>query len=203
MVFMEAKWLSKKPKSPKPMTTGSTTKIISPTSPMITLSWTIPKTTHSLILTTTQVIMVMVMAMLKSIRMPYGEIALIKQRFIISTTTLGDILISIGASIIPFMTPFGAIAPSLIEDSFDRIGGWVFMILFSTLDTAIMATPILVPHTAMVIEDIMVTDMIVPMHVPLFLEVLAAMVIPTTPGGKDILKISEEPTALVVTVTVE
>ena len=100
------------------------------------------------------------------------------------------------------MTLFGDIAPSLTEDSSDRIGGWVFTILFSTLDTAIMATPILVPHTAMVIEDIMATDMIVAMHVPLILEVLAAMLMPTTPGWEDILKISAEPTALGVTVTV-
>ena len=77
------------------------------------------------------------------------------------------------------------------------------MILFSTLDMAIMATPILVPHTAMVLEDIIGTGMIVAMHVPLFLEALAAMLIPTTPGGGDILKISAEPTALVVTVTVD
>ena len=47
------------------------------------------------------------------------------------------------------------------------------------------------------------TDMIMAMHVPLFLEALAAMLIPTTQGGEDILKISAEPTALVVTVIVE
>lgn len=100
------------------------------------------------------------------------------------------------------MTLFGDIAPSLTEGSTGRIGGWVFTILFSTLDTAIMATPILVPHTAMVIEDIMATDMIVAMHVPLILEVLAAILMPTTPGGEDFLKISAEPAALGVTVTV-
>jgi hypothetical protein len=54
----------------------------------------------------------------------------------------------------------------------------------------------------MVIEDIMATDMIVAMHVPLILEVLAAMLMPTTPGGEDFLKISAEPAALGVTVTV-
>jgi hypothetical protein len=37
--------------------------------------------------------------------------------------------------------------------------------------------------------------MIVTMHVPLILEVLDAMLMPTTPGGEDILKISAEPTA--------
>ena len=93
------------------------------------------------------------------------------------------------------MTHFGAIAPSSIKDSTDRIGGWVFTILFSTLDTAIMASPILVPHTAMVTEDITAIDMIVAMHATLILEVLAAMLMPTTPGGEDILKISAEPTA--------
>ena len=93
------------------------------------------------------------------------------------------------------MTPFGDIAPSLIEDSTVQIGGWVFTILFSTLDTAIMASPILVPHTAMVTEDITAIDMIVAMHATLILEVLAAMLMPTTPGGEDILKISAEPTA--------
>jgi hypothetical protein len=52
----------------------------------------------------------------------------------------------------------------------------------------------------MVTEDIMATDMIVAMHVPFILEVLAAMLMPTTPGGEYILKISAEPTALRVTV---
>ena len=66
-----------------------------------------------------------------------------------------------------------------------------------------MSTPILVPHTAMVTEDIMGTDMIVAMHVILILEVLADMLMPITPGGEDILKISAEPPALGVTVTVE
>lgn len=58
-----------------------------------------------------------------------------------------------------------------------------------------MASPILVPHTAMVTEDITAIDMIVAMHATLILEVLAAMLMPTTPGGEDILKISAEPTA--------
>ena len=102
------------------MTTGSTTKIISPTSPMITPPWTIPKTTLSLILTTTAVIMVMVM--FKSIPRPHGEIAPVKQRFITSTTTLGDILISIGASIILFTTPFGVTALSSTAVFIDPIG---------------------------------------------------------------------------------
>lgn len=100
------------------MTTGSTTKIISPTSPMITPPWTIPKTMPSLILTTTAVIMVM----FKSITRPHGEIAPVKQRFITSTTTLGDILISIGASIIPFTTPFGGTALSSTAVFIDPIG---------------------------------------------------------------------------------
>lgn len=100
------------------------------------------------------------------------------------------------------MIPFGGIAPYLIEDSTDRIRGWVFTILFSTLDTAIMASPILVPHTAMVTWDITAIDMIVAMHATLILEVLAAMLMSTTPGGEDILKISAEPTAQAGKVTV-
>jgi hypothetical protein len=54
----------------------------------------------------------------------------------------------------------------------------------------------------MVTEDITAIDMIVAMHATLILEVLAAMLMPTTPGGEDFLKISAEPAALGVTVTV-
>lgn len=62
------------------------------------------------------------MAMFKSIPRPHGEIAPVKQRFITSTTTLGDILISIGASIIPFTTPFGGTALSSTAVFIDPIG---------------------------------------------------------------------------------
>ena len=120
MAFMETKGGIEKLKSPKPTTTESTIKIISPTSPMITHPWIIPKNMPSLTLTTTAVIIVM--AVFKSIPKPHGEIALVKQKFILSTPILGDILISIGASTIPFMTTFGVTALSSTVVFIDHIG---------------------------------------------------------------------------------
>ncbi|OUX36761.1 MAG: hypothetical protein CBE26_04485 [Kiritimatiellaceae bacterium TMED266] len=65
----------------------------------------------------------------------------------------------------------------------------------------IMAIPILVLHTAMAIEGITVTDMIVALHVLPILGVLDDMPMPTTPEVEDMIKISADPTVLGVTIT--
>lgn len=103
------------------MTMGSITKIISATLLMITPLWTILKTMPIPILTTTAVIMAT--AMFMSIPKPRGEIVRAKQRFITSTTILGDISISIGVSTIPFMTPFGVTTASSTEVFINPTGG--------------------------------------------------------------------------------
>ena len=65
----------------------------------------------------------MAVIMFGSILKPPGETELREPKFIISTTTHGGILISIGVFTIPFMIPFGGIAPSFTEGSTDPIGG--------------------------------------------------------------------------------
>lgn len=101
------------------------------------------------------------------------------------------------------MTPFGAIVPSLIEDSTDRIGGWVFTVLFSTLDTAIMAIPTLVTDTAMAMEDITVTGMTAATLDPPILGVPVATPIPTIQETEDTHRILTEPTTPGVTIIME
>tara|TARA_B100001057_G_scaffold134633_1_gene134074 strand:- start:149 stop:547 length:399 start_codon:yes stop_codon:yes gene_type:complete len=120
-------------------------------------------------------------------------IELAKQKSITSTTTLGDISITTGASIILSPILSGITTLFSIGVFIDPFGDLVFTIHFTASDILdFMVIPILVTRIAMVTEDITATYLIVVMPNLLILEGLADTLTPITPLGEDILIISVE-----------